>query len=555
LEKLGQYLWSNAGQERILATFLELGCRTVPAEGALVALLEEGSGDLVISATYGGILAGLPVGSPLLRDQLPALAVSQGKTLRVADASRDPRGPVPIAARYGIALRDLVCVPLVVGERRLGVYVFMNKIGGTFTEEDEGLLESGGWLTGSAVCYAQLYEIEQSNRRLAQTLSSFSMAITQSLDVDVVLGVLLSYLRQLVPYDKAAALLLEWDSRFVVRAVRGRDGAAVSLPALSTCVDADGMVVLRELLQNQTGAVIEDLRKHPSLSGVPFAQESRSWMGIPLVASGQIIGLYTLASRAPRVYSARHLELAETLASQASAAVQSAWLFEKVVDGRSRLQALSRQLVKVQEDERRAVSRELHDEAGQSLASLKLGLHLLGKKLNDADASRTLLAGLEDQLDQVMVGLHRLAFNLRPASLDHVGLSGAIQQMVDTYNSRPGPRIEYVSVGSASPRFPELAETALYRIVQEAVGNALLHAHATRVSVRLDRGEGRLKVRVEDDGTGFDVLEAQCGGRLGLLGMRERAEMLGGSLVLESVPGRGTTVLAEVPDGDSGSSG
>jgi signal transduction histidine kinase len=223
-----------------------------------------------------------------------------------------------------------------------------------------------------------------------------------------------------------------------------------------------------------------------------------------------------------------------------------------VGEGRARLQSLSRQLVRAQENERRAVSRELHDEAGQSLASLKLGLHLLEEKAGDPAAVRSSVSQLRFQVEELMVSLHRLASNLRPASLDHVGLRAAVQQVVEASNLQDGPRVEFEGGAVGDLRLPEFTETALYRIVQEALTNARRHARATVVSVLLERREGKLVAVIEDDGIGFDPVLALHSGRLGLLGMRERAEMIGGSLIVESEEGKGTTVVAEVPDADPG---
>jgi signal transduction histidine kinase len=122
--------------------------------------------------------------------------------------------------------------------------------------------------------------------------------------------------------------------------------------------------------------------------------------------------------------------------------------------------------------------------------------------------------------------------------------------MVEALNLQQGPRVELEVGRLGAERLPEFTETALFRIAQEALANAMHHSRATRVSVLLERREGRIVVVVEDDGIGFDPVMALHGGRLGLLGMRERAEMLGGSLTVESSEGKGTTVVAEVPDAD-----
>ena len=362
-------------------------------------------------------------------------------------------------------------------------------------------------MAASAIENARLYEAERRNRRLAQTLSSFSMAITQSLDVNVVLRVLLDYLGQLVPYDRAAAMLVEWGTRFAVRAVRGDNGAVDPRSGISGHLRRERHPRPRANCWRSKGRrVVEDIRRIRRGRDIPGAEGARSWMGVPLVASGRVFGMYSLAKRRRRGFIGRSTwNSRAALASQASAAIQSAWLFEKVGEGRARLQSLSRQLVRIQESERRAVSRELHDEAGQSLASLKVDLHLLEAKAGRPGRGQSAaISDLQRQVDEVMVGLHRLASNLRPASLDHVGLSAAVQQMVETLNQQGGPQVEFEGGRLGAQRLPEFTETALCTAsCKRPSPTPCSHSRATRVSVLLERREGKVVAVIEDDGIGL----------------------------------------------------
>jgi signal transduction histidine kinase len=146
-----------------------------------------------------------------------------------------------------------------------------------------------------------------------------------------------------------------------------------------------------------------------------------------------------------------------------------------------------------------------------------------------------------------MEGLHRLSHNLRPASLDRLGLLPAIRQHIHYFEQETGVKVEFVPVRMDYGRLPPELETTLYRVMQEALTNIARHARASRARVVLKRRADRAMVIVEDNGAGFDLEAAQQSGRLGLLGMRERAELLGGRLTLESAPGRGTKVFAEIP--------
>lgn len=543
---------SSAELEQILPDLLELACRTNTAEVGVIALVDPDTGDLVVWHTFGTAFKELASGARLPHGTgVSGWSIVNRKTALVNDLVSDPRFAFSGRTDLDFEPRNLVSVPLIAQDSVIGVFVLFNKRDGVFNKANVRLMESVGSLAASAIESARLYKAERRERRLAQTLSSFSMAITQSLDVAVVLGVLLDYMGRLVSYDKAVAMLADWGSRFVVRVMRGSGGTAELDTEFPAPVDAGAIPVLGELLEEQKGRVVQDIGSDPAWAGYPYADEARSWMGVPLVAGGRVIGMFSLAKNTPGFYQQEHLEQAEALASQTSAAVQSAWLFEKVGEGRARLQSLSRQLVRIQESERRAVSLELHDEAGQSLTSLKVGLHLLESKVDDPAAVRAGIADLRQQVDALMVSLHRLATNLRPASLDHVGLSAAVQQMVESMNLRQGPTVEFEERGLGTLRLQEFTETALYRIAQEALANAVHHSRAKRVSVLLERRAGKIVVVVEDDGVGFDPILASHSGRLGLLGMRERAEMLGGALLVESSEGKGATIVAEVPDADS----
>ncbi|RPI78293.1 MAG: sensor histidine kinase [Chloroflexi bacterium] len=139
-----------------------------------------------------------------------------------------------------------------------------------------------------------------------------------------------------------------------------------------------------------------------------------------------------------------------------------------------------------------------------------------------------------------------MAMSLRPASLDHLGLTAALIQYVQAISEKHDLKVQFETVGIYE-RLPQEMETTIYRIIQEAVSNAIRHAHATRIDVLLEKRDGKVLALIEDNGTGFNREEAFTSGRMGLFGMRERAEMLGGRLVIESSPGSGTTIQAEIP--------
>jgi signal transduction histidine kinase len=210
---------------------------------------------------------------------------------------------------------------------------------------------------------------------------------------------------------------------------------------------------------------------------------------------------------------------------------------------------LLEEVISAQEEERKRIARELHDEAGQALSSLMLGLKHLEETCGDPSAKgkaaelRSLAA---DTLDLT----HDLALELRPSVLDDLGLVAALERYVKDYASRYDVHLDF-HAAAEDKRLPPQEEIALYRIVQEALTNVARHAGARNVSVLLEERDGTTVVIVEDDGKGFDV-EAVMGGaahsrRLGLRGMEERAALIGGKLTIESRPGAGTAVFVELP--------
>jgi len=219
---------------------------------------------------------------------------------------------------------------------------------------------------------------------------------------------------------------------------------------------------------------------------------------------------------------------------------------EKLARTNAELRSLSRRLVEVQEEERARIARELHDEAGQALTTLSVGLKLLERQARHPAALRECTTEMLGTVDGVLEGLHRLAVDLRPAALDRLGLVAALRRHCQIVGEEHALAVQLEVVG-LEQRLPGEIETALYRIVQEALTNVVRHAGATRVDVILEQRNGTLVALVEDNGRGFDRDAARAEQQLGLLGMRERAEALGGTLTIETVPGHGTTLLVEVP--------
>jgi signal transduction histidine kinase len=218
--------------------------------------------------------------------------------------------------------------------------------------------------------------------------------------------------------------------------------------------------------------------------------------------------------------------------------------YDQVVAGRVQMGQLSQRLVAAQEQERKSISRELHDEVGQTLNALLVDAGNLQKRIPESDAqSRELLNSIQRLADTSVNEIRDIALLLRPSMLDDLGLSAAIQWQAREVSRRTGLAVK-LSAQAEAENLPEGLSICLYRVAQEALQNIARHAQAKMVQIELKQEPGRLVLRVHDDGVGFDAEHIRG---LGMVGMEERLRQVGGTLQVTSQPGRGTTLIAEVP--------
>jgi len=294
--------------------------------------------------------------------------------------------------------------------------------------------------------------------------------------------------------------------------------------------------------------IIPDVQAMPSLPNAEaYAHHNvRTLIVVSLEPHDQLVGTLNIyVMRQPRTFAAGDLALIDGLASFAATAISNAQLYERANVAQRQLQVLSRRLVEVQETERRHIARELHDEVGQALTGLKLlletSVHL------PPDALRARLAEAQALAAELMADVRNLSLNLRPAMLDDLGLLPTLQWYFGRYMSQTQVRVVFKHA-RLEARFGSEVETAAYRIVQEALTNVARYAGVNEVTVRIWADDRALNMQIEDQGNGFDseatLLSASSSG---LTGMRERATLLGGSLEIETAPGKGVSLTAALP--------
>ena len=545
-------------------------------------------------------------------------------------------------------------------------------------------------MTTEAPHFNGLLAREDVIRYESEILHDADIALTENLSLERVLETLLDYLGKLIPYDSANVMLRNGGSKFVISALRRYEGYQNVETTRSIVFDAGANGLLGRICQTKQSLVVPDTMADPEWDFRRGADHVRSWLGVPLVAAGEVIGLYSVDKVEPYFFQPEHVRLAETLAARAASSIQNAQLFEQsqryvaelekrigerkqaeaalreseeryrelfenardaiyvhdlngnyisvnraaerlsgytreeiighnftefvaadhirqvrenfcmklaqkgettyevdviAKDGRrvpvevssraiyeqgivvgvqgmarditerklaqDALQMFSRQLIEAQEDERRRIARELHDQIGQVLTAVKMNLHTV-QQVNNSSEIGSYVKDNIDAVDEALRLVRDLSVELRPPVLDDLGLVTALRWYVDRYTRRTGLNVEVViDLPDDTERFSRELETACFRIAQEALTNVVRHAKATHTLVGLAKYGNCLLLMVRDDGVGFDVASlrkrAPRAATLGLIAMQERAHAAGGAIEIDSTISKGTEVRFRLP--------
>lgn len=399
----------------------------------------------------------------------------------------------------------------------------------------------------------ELYQSAEQTRQLEIALHRIGKLNLAAISMRALATRLLTVLHNFVPFDSGALYKRESSMRFSILA-RNRGPHMFSSSAQAEEMNFHALPLLHEMVTVRKPIYVPDVeqavRWRPHLPG----HTAGSWLGVPLILRGVMVGLLFLGSNKTEFFTLAHRQLVQQLLLVLALVIENSNLETRRSSGRAQLSALTQQVMSAQEDERKRVSRELHDEAGQSLTALTLNLELLQQDL--AGQSQALVNRARDSVTmtrQTMQRLSALSRQLRPPALDTLGLVGAIEQLCKDVQRRSG-----VEVSCSTHEIGDLegaVSLTLYRYVQEALTNVVKHANATRVDVTIERDVDEVRVVVRDDGKGFDDKESLTGprrtGRLGLLGMKERLALVDGRLEIHSVPGEGTRLVAHVPLSES----
>ncbi len=299
--------------------------------------------------------------------------------------------------------------------------------------------------------------------------------------------------------------------------------------------------------------ILSDISQSHGVLNPLLRGNSQSLWGAPLKEGDRVIGVLMIGFARPYVWLPTERELLRAIADRSALAINRAEMTDALREREMQIAELSGHLLKVQEEERKHISRELHDETGQALMVIRLYLGMLDKAITTRTAKAKVQELLE-VVDRTIVGIRRIIGRLSPLVLQELGLIAAIRKEAKDMAKSSGINARVAvsdDVGRAAPE----VETAIYRVVQESLHNVAKHSNAHFVTIELNRTDDHLRLRIEDDGVGISNVNASNSLRptFGLAGMRERISTLGGTLRVESRKGKGTKILVSVPVPDNGS--
>jgi signal transduction histidine kinase len=533
LVEAGVALTSELSLDALLQRLVEAAAELTGARYAALGVIDRTGSELERFLTTGvdaethAAIGELPHGRGIL-----GVLISEDAPLRLHNLGEDPRAVgfppnhPPMSTFLGVPIH-------LRGVAYGNLYLTEKADGEDFTEEDEELVGLLASQAAVAIENARLYEAATAWSKQLESLNEVGNALATETNLDRLLDLIARRSRELLDARLVAVLLPSGADELRFAAVAGDESERLLRETIPRSTSKTGRVLERGQSE-RADSVLDDPDIDPRAARLLGAS---SGLWVPLLVRGRAIGVLAAHDKlGPDVrFTDIDLRLAETFADRAALAVD---LSERIASDSLR------RVVEAQELERRRLARELHDETGQALTSILLGLKALEERFEDAD-SRAATAELRELVVSTLQDVRRLAVELRPSALDDFGLVAALERLAASFAEQSGIAVDF-QTSLAGERLSGEVETALYRIVQESLTNVVKHARARHVSILLARMNGAIKAVIEDDGQGFDPAEDTLDG-FGLVGMRERLALLGGRLEVESSSETGTTVAAEVP--------
>jgi signal transduction histidine kinase len=532
LVETGIAISAELSLEAVLQKIVEAAASVTGARYAALGVIDASGTSLERFVTHGvdaethRAIGELPRGRGIL-----GVLIRDARTLRLHDLMEDPRS---IGFPPGHPpMRTFLGTPIMLRGTAYGNLYLTEKNGGDdFDVEDEELVSLLATQAAVAIENARLYEAATGWSRQLESLQEISTALASELDLPRLLQLVVTRLRELLD-ARVVAIALPSGHDLRIDAVDG-DGADALRNAVVSRSSKLGSVMARGRSE-RVDSMLDDPEVQQELAR-RFA--ANTGLFVPLVVGGAAIGVIVAHDKPSPDQRFTHadLRLAEHFAARAAVAVDLS---------RHVARETLRQIVAGQEAERRRLSRELHDETGQALTSVLLGLRAVEGAKSEEEV-RAAAADLRELVVATLQDVRRLAVELRPKALDDFGLVAAVERLVQNFREATGIHAQLQAQLPPGRLQPEV-ETTLYRIVQEGLTNIAKHAAARNVSIVIVARDQSVSAVVEDDGRGFSG-HAVGEESYGLAGLRERVALLDGRLEIES-SASGTTLVAEVPLG------
>jgi signal transduction histidine kinase len=394
-------------------------------------------------------------------------------------------------------------------------------------------------------------ELEQRTGELSALLSVSDVLapVPSQADLETALGAALDKTMRITKADAVGILL--WDEERQAFCYRAHSGLSQQYVDAVCCRPGEG--IAGRVAESTETILVEDISTDSRAirTDLVVAEGLKGFASVPLRSKRSTLGVLNVASREVRRFSPHDVRLLESIGGQIATALENVRLHEEVQRKDEMRRELLREVLAMQEEDRKRIARELHDETSQVLAGLTANLEAIAGMLPDGDGKAVrLVKKTEDLSVKILDEIHRLIYELRPSLLDDMGLVSAARWLAENNLEPAGVAVEFRTVGKARRLAPDL-EVTLFRVIQEAMNNITRHAGARKARVVLNFRKASIVVQVSDDGRGFDVDEAiNAKDRprgLGLLGMRERVELVNGTIDIRSEPGGGTLIEVKIP--------
>ncbi|MDP6514808.1 MAG: GAF domain-containing protein, partial [SAR202 cluster bacterium] len=587
LAEIGRIINSSIDIQDVYPRFIEVVNRLIPSDRIAVALMNPEEDAVINTYVWGTEIAGLGVGgvTPVQGTAIETLFNTRKGVVMAVNSPEEFIDQFPAqVASIAVGLRSMILAPLTADDKMIGALLLRSRQPNAYNVREMELAERIAAQISGAVANSQLHADVRKQALERQVLNEIGRIISSTLDVEDVYDIFADRVRKLLPFDNLIINIVDtvnegFRRAYSIGTTRSPIPDGVMAPSKGTLLH--DVVTAKQTMHFRVNDRDTVKRKYPLLIRV-FDRGYRSFIGVPLISNDQVVGTLHFNSKDIDVYTENEVSLATRIGSQIAGAVANSLMFaaqqraerlleqsneelEITVQARTselskansslqnsqdQLRALAARMEMIREDERTHISHEIHDEIGQALTGLKFDIAWIRRRmdgLEDDDLRKAVsqrILSIYGDIDKNINLVRDLSTRLRPAALDNFGLSAAIESETLEFQERTNIKCE-VNTPDEDIDIGKDAALGVFRILQEAMTNAARHARPTTITVDLEQDSEQIILRITDDGKGMaDISDTSS---LGLLGMKERARLMGGDLRIESALNKGTTVLLSAP--------